>query len=153
MYSYVANSTIWVDPFGLTGVFGSTTIWTATSPKGTGNTYKIFQQNIDFDIIDDKGRTNLDRMSKGRVPLGKDGKPMNLHHSKQKGHGPLFEMTDEVHKTYDRTNALHPYKVSGEGQNPYDPVNRKAFDNDRTNYWKDRARQEKAKRARLNGCK
>ncbi|WP_281980055.1 hypothetical protein [Tenacibaculum mesophilum] len=69
MYSYVANSTIWVDPFGLTGVFGSTTIWTATSPKGTGNTYKIFQQNIDFDIIDDKGRTNLDRMSKGRAPL------------------------------------------------------------------------------------
>lgn len=116
MYSYVANSTIWVDPFGLTGVFSSTTIWTATSPKGTGNTYKIFQQNIDFDIIDDKGRTNLDRMSKGRAPLGKDGKPMNLHHSKQKGHGPLFEMTDEVHKTYDRTSALHPYKVSGEGQ-------------------------------------
>nr|WP_301338813.1 HNH/ENDO VII family nuclease [Tenacibaculum mesophilum] len=66
--------------------------------------------------MDDKGRTNLDRMSKGRAPLGKDGKPMNLHHSKQKGHGPLFEMTDEVHKTYDRTSALHPYKVSGEGQ-------------------------------------
>ena len=101
-YAYVSDSNSWIDVLGLNPIFPTSTIWTATSLKGTGNTYKIFQQDIDFDIIDDKGRTNLDRMSKGCAPLGKDGNPMNLHHSKQKGHGPLFEMTNDTHKKYDR---------------------------------------------------
>lgn len=152
IYAYVHNSNTWIDPLGLSGIFSPAT-WTATSPKGTGNAYKVFQQNIDWDIVNPKtGLTNLEAALKtGKAPIGTDGKSINLHHSKQKGHGPLFEMTDSVHKKYDRTNALHPYKVSGEGQNPFDPVNRGAFDNDRTNYWKDRARQEKAKRKKLKG--
>ncbi|GAL64998.1 RHS repeat-associated core domain-containing protein [Algibacter lectus] len=151
-YAYVHDSNSWIDPFGLTGIF-SPAIWSATSPKGTGNTYKVFQQNIDWDIVNpETGLSNLDAALKtGKAPIGIDGESINLHHSKQQGHGPLFEMTNSTHKKFDRTNALHPYKVSGEGQNPFDPVNRKAFNNDRTNYWKDRARAEKARRSKLKG--
>ncbi|QAR31150.1 hypothetical protein EQP59_07295 [Ornithobacterium rhinotracheale] len=149
-YAYVSDSNSWVDVFGLSGIF-TPAIWTATSPKGMGNTYKVFQQDIDWDMIDSKGRTNLERASKGVAPLGSDGKSINLHHSKQQGQGPLFEITDSTHKKFDRTNALHPYKVSGQGQNPLDPVNRKAFNNDRVNYWKDRAEAEKARRNKLKG--
>ncbi|MFL0093941.1 RHS repeat-associated core domain-containing protein [Tenacibaculum maritimum] len=155
LYAYVKDSNTWIDPFGLSGIFPTSIVWTATSPKGTGNAYKVFQQDIDWDIVNPKtGLTNLEAALKtGKAPIGSDGKSINLHHSKQQGHGPLFEVTDTIHKKFDRTNALHPYKVSGEGQNSFDPVNRKAFDNDRTNYWKYRGREEKARRNKLKGCK
>ncbi|MGG6229999.1 RHS repeat-associated core domain-containing protein [Tenacibaculum sp. SDUM215027] len=157
LYAYVNDSNSLVDIFGLSSIFPTSTVWTAPS-TGTGNTYKVFQQGIDFDAVDSKGRTNLERMSKGNAPLGSDGKSINLHHSKQQGHGPLFEVTNDVHTKHGHTNALHPYRVTpnadGTKFNPFDPVQRKPFENvDRPNYWKDRARAEQARRAQLKGCK
>ncbi|WP_082036998.1 HNH/ENDO VII family nuclease [Flavobacterium sp. MEB061] len=143
LYGYVYNANSQVDVFGL-DVFNPIT-WTAPT-SGTGNTYTVYQQDIDWDRLDDKGRTNLQRATKGTAPLGSDGKSINLHHSKQNAQGPLFEVSDSMHKKFDRTNALHPYKVDGTGKHPHFPVDRDAFDIDRGSYWRKRARVEKARR-------
>ncbi|WP_309597456.1 HNH/ENDO VII family nuclease [Flavobacterium davisii] len=146
-YGYVHDSNSWIDPFGL-NTFNPIQ-WTAPS-SGTGNTYTVYQQNIDWDKVDPKtGKTNLELASKGRAPLGNDGKSINLHHSKQKAHGPLFEVTASTHTKYGHSNALHPYRVTpvnGSKLNPFDPVNRELFDKDRGEYWKHRAEMEKQRR-------
>ena len=36
--------------------------------------------SINPDLIDEKGRTNLERMEKGLAPIDENGKPYNLHH-------------------------------------------------------------------------
>ncbi|PTD14153.1 DUF6531 domain-containing protein [Flavobacterium columnare] len=150
MYGYVHDSNTGVDIFGLDTF--SPIQWTAPT-SGTGNNYTVYQQNIDWDRVDDKGRTNLQRASKGTAPLGNDGKSINLHHSKQNAQGPLFEVSDSMHKKYDRSNALHPYKVDGTGQHPHFPVDRDAFDTDRGAYWRHRAKAEKARRKAKLKCK
>jgi RHS repeat-associated protein len=151
-YSYVPDTSTWTDIFGLTGFFNPI-IWTAPS-TGTGNTYRIYQQDVDWDKIDPKtGKTNLELATKGRAPIGSDGKSINLHHSKQRASGPLFEISGGVHTKYGHTNALHPYRVTpvnGSKLNPFDPVDRKLFDTDREAYWKHRAGQEKLRRASYN---
>lgn len=58
--------------------------------------YTVYQQNIDWDKIDKKGRTNLERALKGIAPLGDDGKSINLHHSKQDARGSLFELSKKL---------------------------------------------------------
>jgi RHS repeat-associated protein len=143
LYSYVHNTNSWIDIFGCN--IYTPIVWTAPS-SGTGQDYTVFQQNIDWDQKDKKGRTNLERASKGKAPLGPDGKSINLHHSKQNAKGPLFELSESTHRKYDRTNALHPYKVDGSGKHPINPVNRKAFGKDRKQYWKDRSAVENERR-------
>ncbi|MGM5629404.1 HNH/ENDO VII family nuclease [Apibacter raozihei] len=143
-YAYTYDSNTELDPLGL-DIFNPID-WTAPS-NGTGYTYKVYQQNIDWDMVDPKtGLTNLELATKGNAPIGVDGKPINLHHSKQQAHGPLFEISQTPHQTYGNTNALHPYRVTpnpdGTKYNPYDPVNRKNFGKDRKQYWKDRAKAE-----------
>jgi hypothetical protein len=87
--------------------------------------------------------TNMDRMEKGKPPyIDKDGKiePIELHHSRQQGDGPFFEVSKSTHGNSAAESggkALHPY---GNEKNPYDPVDRKAFDKDRMDYWKERAK-------------
>lgn len=87
--------------------------------------------------------TNIDRMGKGKPPYVDKGgslEPVELHHSRQQGQGPLFEVSKSTHSnTVDDAGAkaLHPY---GNEKNPYDPVDRKLFDKDRVEYWKDRAK-------------
>ena len=156
-YAYTHDSNIWIDPFGL-DIF-SVIDWTAPDPSkgGTGYTYKIFQQDVNWDLIDSKGRTNLDWALGGLAPIGADGKSINLHHSKQQANGPLFELSATSHQQYGHTNALHPYRVTpnpdGTKFNPYDPVDRKVFDVDRKQYWKDRANAEIETRKLKIGCK
>ena len=47
---------------------------------------RVYQRNdIDFNYYDsEKGMTNLQRMMEGYAPIGKDGKPIELHHVLQK---------------------------------------------------------------------
>ena len=47
------------------------------------------QSEIDIRMKDEKNDTNLDRMKAGKPPLGKDGKPIELHHIGQRQDGPL----------------------------------------------------------------
>ena len=64
----------------------------------------------------------------------------------------MFELTKTTHNKYDRTNALHPYKVDGSGKHPYFAEDRKAFGKDRRQYRKDRAKAEKRQRRKVGGC-
>ena len=46
---------------------------------------------FDPKLLDSKQRSNIDRMKIGRAPIGKDGKPINLHHLNQKNSGGLWK--------------------------------------------------------------
>ncbi|WLH38402.1 HNH/ENDO VII family nuclease [Pseudomonas sp. FP2196] len=120
--------------------FKTETTWKA-SGNGTGNTYKVYQQNIDWDL-EHKGISNRDRAKKGGAPyVLKDGVPqqLQLHHSRQNGKGPLFELSMKTHlrtlKGQGR-EAIHPY---GHSKHPDFPVDRKAFEKEVPQYCKDRA--------------
>ena len=143
VFQYAPNPIGWIDPWGLNR-FTKTT-WQAPK-RGTNQNYTVFQQPIDWDMVDDKGRTNLQRTARGRAPLGSDGLPLNLHHSNQDSRGALFEVTESTHRKYGYTNALHPYKVDGTGQHPHFPVDRDAFDKDREKYWRERGKAERKRR-------
>lgn len=120
--------------------FTSETTWTAPS-KATGLQYKVFQQEIDWSL-EVKGVTNLERAQGGGAPyIMKDGVPqqLQLHHSRQNGQGPLFELSRSTHletKATEGGRALHPY---GRQQHPDFPVNRPLFNKDVKQYWMDRA--------------
>ena len=120
--------------------FTSKKKWTAPS-RGTGLQYEVFQQEIDW-TLEVKGKTNLDRARGGGAPyVMKDGSPrqLHLHHSRQNGQGPLFELTKDTHlrtKSTEGKKALHPY---GKKKHPDFPVNRPRFRYDVDQYWIDRA--------------
>ena len=94
--------------------------------------------SINPDLIDEKGRTNLERMEKGLAPIDENGKPYNLHHIGQNADSPLAELKDGVHKKNDA--ILHdkskPTEVHGENSN----VN---WDKERSEHWKARAEEIK----------
>ncbi len=120
--------------------FKTESTWKA-SGKGTGNEYKVFQQDIDWNL-EHKGMSNLDRAKEGGAPyIMKDGVPqqLQLHHSRQNGKGPLFELSRKTHLTTLKgkgREAVHPY---GHNQHPDAPVDRELFKKEVPQYWKDRA--------------
>ena len=61
--------------------------------------------NLDLDLKDADGKTNLERMKEGKAPIGPDGKPYNLHHIGQNKDGPLAIIPDGDHKSMD--SVLH----------------------------------------------
>ena len=76
-------------------------------------------------------------MTQGKAPIGKDGKPVELHHEGQANKGPLKEMTRTDHRTGDNFKKNHP----NTGQQP-SQVNRTQFKQQREQYWKDKAKQQ-----------
>ncbi|MFJ1435370.1 HNH/ENDO VII family nuclease [Capnocytophaga canimorsus] len=68
---------------------------------------------------------------------------MHLHHSRQQGKGPLFELSESTHLHTTNENgrkALHPFLPN---KHPFDEVNRIAFNKvDKPEYWKQRAKAE-----------
>ena len=95
--------------------------------------------SINPDLIDEKGRTNLERMEKGLAPIDENGKPYNLHHIGQNADSPLAELKDGVHKKNDAIlhDKLKPTEVHGENSS----VN---WDKERSEHWKARAEEIKA---------
>ncbi len=96
--------------------------------------HKVFQRNdlIDPNLVDERGRTNLERMQNGLAPLGPDGKPLNLHHMTQRNDGPIAEMAQTFHQKNSKTIHINPNTVpSG--------IDRKNFNKWRSQYWKARA--------------
>lgn len=98
------------------------------------NGVDVIQDNnlINAGMIDARGRSNIERMSKGLAPIGSDGKSINLHHVDQSMTGPVKEMTPTYHQQ--NYNSLH----SNAGQTP-SQIDRKQFDNWRKDYWKIRS--------------
>jgi hypothetical protein len=55
--------------------------------------------------------SNVDRMVKGRAPIGYDGQPVNLHHLTQNEPGALAEVGGKFHA--DNTDVLHGMTGAG----------------------------------------
>ena len=95
--------------------------------------------SINPDLIDEKGRTNLERMEKGLAPIDENGKPYNLHHIGQNADSPLAELKDGVHKKNDA--ILHDKSKPTEVHGSNSEVN---WDKERSEHWKARAEEIKA---------
>jgi hypothetical protein len=97
----------------------------------------VYQRNdiIDPNLIDNRGRTNIERMKAGAAAIGPDGKPLNLHHIYQDPDGPIAELTDTFHES--NPKLLNLYLKPGEPSR----IDRPAFDLWRSNYWRTRGRE------------
>ncbi|HWW71517.1 MAG TPA: HNH/ENDO VII family nuclease, partial [Duganella sp.] len=124
-------------------IFTNRTEWSATRPRGTGQTYEVIQRNdIDWARVrtdgpaDFIGRTNAEAAAKGFSPQLADDSFSTLHHIGQDARGPLAEAStgyhgigkpgqDALHSLYGR-NMPHPDF----------PIDRRAFNVDTREYWK-----------------
>ncbi len=80
-------------------------------------------RNIDISLVDEYGRTNLQRMQNGLAPLDAAGKPYELHHIGQKNNGTIAILTADEHNA----SVLHGFKTSSEIDRPEFARIRKAF--------------------------
>jgi hypothetical protein len=106
--------------------------WTqATEHRGV----KVYQRNdiIDPLRIDPNGRTNIQRMKKGRAPIGLDGNPINLHHMLQSNDSAIAEVTQSFHQKNTKVIHINPNSF-GSG------IDRRAFDAWKSSYWRSRAK-------------
>lgn len=111
----------------------------------------MYQRNDIFDpnYVDDLGRTNVQRMSKGDAPIGKDGSEVNLHHLTQDEPGSMAEILSSFHSKNDR--VLHMYSnqwdkswVGSDGirrlyNSAPKSMNRGPFNTWKKSYWKERS--------------
>lgn len=100
---------------------------------------RVYQmEDIDWNFIAPGQReTNLELAAKGISPFAKDGSKIELHHLTQNEAGTMVELPASVHEKYSST--LHGTIIDGESFRN-DPVLKKQYNNFRTNYWKDRAK-------------
>lgn len=84
----------------------------------------LIKDNIDLNLVDEMGRTNLERMSKGLSPLDSSGHSYELHHIGQNNDTTLAVLTREEHDS----KFLHGFKeISG--------IDREAFKKQRKQFW------------------
>ena len=98
----------------------------------------LIRTDIDLDQKDDFGDTNLERMEKGKPPLDKDGKPIELHHIGQTADAPLAELTKPEHMSNGNDSILHDKSKESE-------IDRTEFKNEREEHWNARAEAIKQK--------
>ncbi len=140
LYLYATNPIDWIDPLG----------WACWTPRTVAGR-KVYQRGDIFELnrVDDFGRTNLQRMSKGEAPIGTDGTEVNLHHLTQDEPGSMAEVLSSFHSKNDR--VLHMYSnqwdkswVWPDGvRRPYSSapksMNRGPFNVWKRSYWKERS--------------
>jgi hypothetical protein len=73
---------------------------------------------------------NIQKMLNGEAPIGRDNKPMALHHRAQQPNGPIDEYSASLHQQQSR--LLH--------DKDYSMIDRPEFDDYRQRYWRERAR-------------
>ncbi|WP_423186941.1 HNH/ENDO VII family nuclease [Alishewanella sp. d11] len=98
----------------------------------------LIRTDIDLDQKDDFGNTNLERMEKGKAPLDKEGKPIELHHIGQTSDAPLAELTRSEHMGNGNDSILHDKAKESE-------IDRSEFKKEREEHWKARAEEIKQK--------
>jgi hypothetical protein len=109
----------------------SSTSTQSTPSKTSDKTYVPNNSAFDPNAKDAKGQTNTQRMEKGLAPIGKDGRPVQIHHENQKNSGTRIEMTTTEHK-----QQVHPTRKGSE-------IDRKDFKKERSQHWKDRSKDFK----------
>jgi hypothetical protein len=92
----------------------------------------LVRKDLDLNLLDSEGRTNLQRMQQGYAPIGRDGQSINLHHIGQEADGFLAELTASDHQKL--SSVLHDNMIDS-------AIDRNAFKQERAAYWKERARQ------------
>ena len=101
---------------------------------------RVYQRgDIDINYFDENtGLTNLERMKKGKPPIGSDGNPMQLHHLTQQEAGSMVEILEVTHQEY--YSQLHGLVGKGESFRN-NPILEKQYNNFRSKYWKWRYEQ------------
>lgn len=154
-YQYAPNPLAIIDPLGLK--------WCAKQVLGR----RVYQRDDIFDPAKKsswrdpitkawKSGTNLARMADGLAPMGIDGNSINLHHATgtevngmNGTRGTLIEITQTQHQEH--TKALHIPQTDNKNNPRYPSFRRnndgsqsvqgKEYDQYRSDYWKERARQ------------
>lgn len=92
---------------------------------------KIYYNNLSLfnHGSDSEGVENRNRMKQGNAPLGKDGKPLNLHHLDQTEDGPLVALEETWHQEH--YSEIH-WNTGGQPSE----IDRSKFDKERKSYWK-----------------
>ena len=85
----------------------------------------LIRGDIDLDLLDEFGRSNLKRMSLGLAPLDANGISFELHHIGQEADATLAILTQTEHDNA----ALHGFKAISE-------IERDAFAIQRKKFWK-----------------
>ena len=120
------------DPRGRPGTTAaSSSRWSRTEFGGN----RVYQRSdlIDPGLVDDVGRTNLQRMESGLAPIGPDGRSLQLHHMTQRQTGSIAEVTATMHQQNSQILHINPSSIpSG--------IDRSAFNVWRADYWKWRAK-------------
>lgn len=94
-------------------------------PQMINGELALVRTDIDLNIVDEYGRTNLQLMLQGNAPLDSTGKPFELHHIGQKNNGTLAILTSKEHDAA----ALHGYVEHSE-------IDRKAAKKVKEALWK-----------------
>ncbi len=89
----------------------------------------LVRSDINLNLVDDYGRTNLERMKIGLSALDENGMSYELHHVGQNANGTLAILSTEEHKNA----VLHGYKTVSE-------IDRNAFAQERKQVWMSIAR-------------
>lgn len=96
----------------------------------------LIRNDIDWNQLDEKGRTNAQRVKEGKAPLDKNGEQIQLHHIGQRADSPLAELTFDEHRRGGNDSILHDKtketEVHGAGKE-------NAWKAERESYWKARA--------------
>ncbi|MGR5235995.1 RHS repeat-associated core domain-containing protein [Vibrio alfacsensis] len=112
---------------------------------------KVYQRDDLFDpnLIDEFGKTNIERMKKGRAPIGHDGLEINLHHLTQDEPGAMAEISSMYHSQHDRILHIYTnqydksYKSSDGVRHLYSSsppsMDRRPFNKWKKSYWIERA--------------
>lgn len=92
----------------------------------------LVRGDIDWNQVDEMGRTNRERADQGLSPINKDGKVIELHHIGQHADSPLAELTPEEHRGKGNDAILHDKSKETE-------IDRTVFAVERSNHWEARA--------------
>lgn len=86
--------------------------------------------NFSYSYVDGKGNTNAQRLLKGRAPIGRDGKSVEIHHLLQTEDGGFIELTQTNHRlngNYSRWHTVGRSSTVDHGQ---------AWTKFKMDYWK-----------------
>jgi RHS repeat-associated protein len=97
----------------------------------------LFKSASESGAVDKSTPENQERMSQGKAPLDKDGKPVELHHEGQTQNGPVKEMTQQEHRGGENFAKNH----TNTGQQP-SQINRSEAAKARRQHWKKQVKDQ-----------
>lgn len=98
----------------------------------------LIRDDIDWNQVDEKGRTNQERVERGLAPLDQKGDAIQLHHIGQRADSLLAELTFEEHRCDGNDTILHDKTKETETHGAGN-----TWDSERQNYWKERGNYNK----------